>query len=93
MVSWVAVGVGSQSGVPRHQRVCQLSGTRFGDEMHLVFECAAMADLCGHIPYTFQAHYTTMQLVWQPTLLQIAKVLDAGMYKLQTIAPDEGSNI
>ena len=61
VVSWVAVGVGSQSGVPRHQRVCQLSGTRFGDEMHLVFECAAMADLCGRIPYTFQAHYTTMQ--------------------------------
>ena len=26
--------VGSQSGVPRHQRVCQLCG--FGDEMHLV---------------------------------------------------------
>ena len=25
--------IGSQSGVPRHQRVCQLCGTGFGDEM------------------------------------------------------------
>ena len=29
--------IGSQSGVPRHQRVCQLCGTGFGGEMHLVF--------------------------------------------------------
>ena len=43
--------IGSQSGVPRHQRVCQLCGTGFGDEMHLVFECAAMADLRGQFPY------------------------------------------
>ena len=34
--------IGSQFGVLRHQRVCQLCGTGFGDEMHLVFECAAM---------------------------------------------------
>ena len=26
--------IGSQSDVPRHQRVCQLCGTGFGDEMH-----------------------------------------------------------
>ena len=47
--------VGSQSGVPRHQRVCQLCGTGFGDEMHLVFECAAMADLRGQISRYFSA--------------------------------------
>ena len=47
---------GSQSGVPRHQRVCRLCGT--GDKMHLVFECATLADLRGQFPDIFQAHRT-----------------------------------
>ena len=31
--------------------------------------------------------------LWQPNLLQVAKFLDAGMKKLHTVDPDEGSNI
>ena len=31
--------VGSQSGVPRYQRVCQRRDTSFGYEMHLVIKC------------------------------------------------------
>ena len=85
--------IGSQSGVPRHQRVCQLCGTDFGDEMHLVFECAAMADLRGQFPYIFQPHQTMQQFMWQPNLLQVAKFLDAGMIILQTVDPNEGSFI
>ena len=83
--------VGSQSGVPRHQRVCQLCG--FGDEMHLVFECAGMADLRGQFPDIFQPRQTMQQFMWQPNLLQIAIFLDAGMKRLQTVDPNEGSNI
>ena len=37
--------IGSQAGVPRHQRLCQLCGADYGDEMHLVFECHGLADL------------------------------------------------
>ena len=85
--------IGSQFGVPRHQRVCQLCGTGFGDEMHLVFECAAMTDLRGQFPDIFQPHQTMQQFMWQPNLLQVAKFLDAGMKRLQTVDPDEGSNI
>ena len=81
---------GSQSGVPRHQRVCQLCGTGFGDEMHLVFECAAMADLRGQFPDIFQPYQTMQQFMWQPNLLQVAKFLDAGMKRMQTIDPNEG---
>ena len=77
--------IGSQSGVPRHQRVCQLYGTGFGDELHLVFECAVMADLHGHFPHIFEAHQTMQELMWQPNLLQVAKFLDAGMERLQTV--------
>ena len=81
---------GSQSGVPR---VCQLCGTGFGDEMHLVFECTAMTDLCGQFPDIFQAHQTMQQFMWQPNLLQVAKFRDVGMKRLQTVDPNEGSNI
>ena len=86
-------GIGSQSGVPRHQRVCQLCGTGFGDEMHLVFASAAVADLRGQLPDIFQPHQTMQQFMWQPNLLQVAKFLDAGMKRLQTVDPNEGSNI
>ena len=68
-------------------------GTGFGDEMHLVFECAAMTDLRGQFPYIFQPHQTMQQFMWQSNLLQVAKFLDAGMKRLQTVDPDEGSNI
>ena len=47
--------------------------------MHLVFECAAMADLHGQFPDIFQAHQTVQQFMWQPNMLQVAKVLDAGI--------------
>ena len=85
--------VGSQSGVPRHQRVCHLCGTGFGDEMHLVFERAAMADLRVQFPDYFQPHQTMQQFMWQPALLQVAIFLDAGMKRLQTVDPNGGSNI
>ena len=85
--------IGSQSRVPRHQRVCQLCGTGFGDEMHLVFECAAMADLRGQFPGIFQPHQTMQQFMWQPNMLQVVKFLDAGMKRMQTVDPKVGSNI
>ena len=44
--------------------------------MHLVFECAAMADLRGQFPDVFQAHQMMLQCMWQPTLLQSARLLD-----------------
>ena len=59
----------------------------------LSFECAAMTDLRGQFPDIFQPHQTMQQFMWQPNLLQVAKFLDAGMKRLQTVDPDEGSNI
>ena len=85
--------VGSQHGVPRHQRVCELCGTGFGDEMHLVFECTSLADLRDCFPEVFHAGQTMQQFMWQPNLLQVSKFLIAGMKRMQTIGPDDGSNI
>ena len=72
--------------------MCQLCGTGFGDEMHLVFECAAMADLRDQFPDIFQPHQTMQQFMWQPKLLQAAKFLDAGMKRLQTLMRGRTSN-
>ena len=52
-----------------------------------------VADLRGQFPDIFQPHQTMQQLMWQPNMLQVAKFLDAGMKKLQTVDPNEGSNI
>ena len=55
--------------------------------------CAAMADLRGQFPDIFQPNQTMQQFMWQPNMLQVAKFLDAGMKRLQTADPSEGSNI
>ena len=41
----------------------------------------------------FQPYQTMQQFMWQPNMLQVAKFLDAGMKRLQTADPNEGSNI
>ena len=49
--------------------------------------------LRGRFPDIFEAHQTMQQFMWQPNMLQVAKFLDAGMKRLQTVDPNEGSNI
>ena len=41
----------------------------------------------------FQGCQTTQQFMWQPDMLQVAKILDAGAKRMQEIDPDAGSNI
>ena len=43
--------------------------------------------------HIFQPYQTMQQFMWQPNMLQVAKFLDAGMKRLQTVDPNEGSNI
>ena len=52
-----------------------------------------MTDLRGQLPHILQAHQTVQQFMWQPNLLQVAKFLDAGMKRVQTVDPNEGSNL
>ena len=65
----------------------------FAETPRMSDECAAMTDLRGQFPDIFQPQQTMQQFMWQPNLLQVAKFLDAGMKRLQTVDPDEGSNI
>ena len=84
--------VGSQSGVPRRQRLCQLCGAECGDEMHLAFECHGFADLREQFASTFQERQTMQQFRWQPDMLQLAICLDAGVKRRQEIDLDAESN-
>ena len=59
-----------------------------------------MADLRGYFPdyscnigIILEAHQTMQHFMWQPNLLQVARILDAGMKTLQTVDPNGGSNI
>ena len=49
-------------------------------------------DFRRQFPGIFQAEQTS-QIPWQPNLLQVAKVSDAGMKTLRTAGSDEGSNV
>ena len=84
--------IGSQTGVPRRQRLCQLCAD-YGDEMHLVFECHSLTDLREQLANIFQGRQTMQQFMWQPDMLQVAKFLDAGVKRMQEIDPNAGSNI
>ena len=85
--------IGSQTGVPRRQGLCQLCGADYGDEMHLVFECHGLAELRDQFASSFQERQTMQQFMWQPDMLQVSKFLDAGVKRMQEIDPDAGSNI
>ena len=50
----LAVDLGRGSGIARAKRSCALCGACPGDEMHLVFECAALQMLRDDMPTLFQ---------------------------------------
>ena len=85
--------IGSQQGVPRQDRICQLCGSGVGDEMHLVFECEALQDLRVSFAPLFQRAATMQQFMWQPDLMRVARFIDAGMRRVQAIDPNDGSDI
>ena len=83
--------IGSQTNVPRRQRLCQLCGADCGDEMHLVFECHGLADLRDQFTSIFYERQT-MRFMWQPDMLQVAKFSVAGVKGMQEVDPDAGLN-
>ena len=85
--------LGSQTGVPRRQKLCQLCGANYGDETHFVFKCLGLADLREQFASILQERQTMQQSMWQLNTLQVARFLDAGVKRMQEIDPDAGSNI
>ena len=85
--------VGGHRGVPRHQRICPLCAGGLGDEMHLVFECAALQDLRVSFAALFQRATTTKQFMWQPDLMRVAQFIDAGVRRMREIDPSNGSDM
>ena len=90
-VSGVPKDAGSHTSMPRHQRVCQLCGTNFGDDLYLAFECAALADLRGQLIYTRASDDAAIHMAADSG--QVANFLTAGIKIVQTVGSDEGSNV
>ena len=59
----------------------------FGNKLHLVLSCAAIANRRAHFPGT--SDYAAMR---QRKLMQVATFLGAGMASLQTVGPNDESN-
>ena len=74
--------------VPRRQRLCQLCGAIYGDELHLAVECHGLADLRDHFLGIFWEHQAMQQFICQSDMLQVAKMSDAGVKRMHDIEPD-----
>ena len=67
-----------------------------GDGPPMRMDTTACCTIVSHIcVYTldYSRQVPMQQFMWQPNMLQVAKFLDAGMKRLQTVDPNEGSNI
>ena len=58
----------------------------------MVFECHGLTDLREKFASIFQERQTMQQVMWQPTMLQVAQSLDAGVKRMRELDPDAGSN-
>lgn len=85
--------LGAQQNVPRRERLCRLCGDGLGDEMHVVFECAALRDLRAQFAPIFDGPRTMQQFMWQPNLALVARFVDLGMRRMEADGPDAGSDI
>ena len=75
------VDLGRRTGTPRVARVCALCHAAFGDEYHLVFECAALHHLRVQYGYLFtDNHQGMLALMWQDDQVSVAKFVDTCLH-------------
>ena len=61
--------------------------------MHLVFECNALQDLRVSFAALVQRATTMQQFKWQPDLMRVAQIIDAGVRWMREIDPSDGSDV
>ena len=60
--------------------------------MHLCFQCHTLGDIREDFAHISQGLPIMQKFMWQPDMLQAAKLSDAGVKRMQEIDPDAGSN-
>ena len=75
----LAVDLGRGSGIARAERSCAMCGACPGDEMHLVFECAALQVLRHDMPTLFQGVHSMRCFVWQDNMVLMSSFVRDAM--------------
>ena len=75
--------VGAHQGVPRERRFCTLCRQGVGDELHLVFECAALQDLRAQMPGIFLGVTTMRGFMQQRDIRSVATFISTAVKRVQ----------
>ena len=76
--------LGRRNGTPRLQRVCtKCDAGVIGDERHVVFECAALAQLRLQYAPLFAAQ-TMLEFMWQEDVVSVAHYLRKALLIMQS---------
>ena len=79
----LAVDLGRGSGIAGAERSCALCGACPGDEMHLVFKCAALQMLRNDMPSLFQGVCSMQCFVWQDNMVLMSRFVRDGMWMVR----------
>ena len=77
--------VGAHQGVPRERRFCTLCQQGVGDELHLVFECAALQDLRVQMPMIFMGVTTMRGFMQQRDVRSVATFISTAVKRVQDV--------
>ena len=77
--------VGAHQGVPRERRFCTLCQQGVGDELHLVFECAALQDLRLQMPMIFMGVTTMRGFMQQRDVRSAATFISTAVKRVQAV--------
>ena len=75
----LAVDLGRGSGIAKAEWSCALCGACPGDEVHLVFECAALRMLRDGMPTLSQGVHSMRCFVWQDNMVLMCKFVRDAM--------------
>ena len=77
--------VGAHQGVPRERRFCTLCQQGVGDELHLVFECAALQDLRVQMPMIFMGVTTMRGFMQQRDVRSVTTFISTAVKRVRDV--------
>ena len=89
----LAVDLGRGSGIARAAWSCALCKACPGDEMHLVFECAALQMLRDDMPTPFQGVRSMRCFVWQDKMVLMSRFVRDAMRMVRAASSGDGLDL